>query len=135
MIPADGSHYVYYEPSSTALPRRKVIAWGDDGEPLVVGRRGLVPAWDLGAIKRLGDDEAPAVGAVPGGGWMIDCKDAEGGSWTLPILAWTIHSNGAAVPLTTDSDGVATDATEGLDSYRIYHPAERLPKDPDEPDA
>jgi len=128
MIPADGSHYVYYEKSSNALPRRKIIAWGDEGEPLVVGRRGLVPAWDLGGISRLVTEEAPAVGAVPGGGWMIDCKDDEGGSWTLPILAWTIHANGTASPLTTDADGVATDATEGLASYRIYHPDERLPE-------
>lgn len=130
MIPADGSHHVYYEKSGS-LPRRKVIAWGDDGEPLVAGRRGLVPAWDLGEVSRVNSEEAPAVGAVPGGGWMIDCKDTDGVSWTVPILAWTIHSDGTATPITTDVDGVTTDATEGLDSYRIYHPAERLPDHPD----
>jgi hypothetical protein len=130
MIPADGSHYVHYEKSTNILPRQ-VIAWGDEGEALVVGRRGLVPAWELGAISRLVTGEAPTVGAVPGGGWMIDCKDADGVSWTLPILAWTIHSDGTASPITTDTDGVATDATEGLDSYRIYHPAERFPDAPD----
>jgi hypothetical protein len=125
MIPADGSHYAHYEKSST-LPR-KIVAWGDNGEPLVVGRRGLVPAWEIGELARLGSEQAPAVGAVPGGGWMIECKDDDGGSWTLPILAWTIHSDGTASPLTTDADGVSSDATEGLASYRIYHPDEKLP--------
>ncbi|MGK3945108.1 hypothetical protein ABK046_42825 [Streptomyces caeruleatus] len=131
MIPADGSQYVYYEKSNNTLPRRKVIAWGDNGEPLVVGRRGLVPAWELGSIDRLASEDAPVVGAVSGGGWLIDCKDDEGNEWTLPILAWTIHANGSTTPLTTDRDGVTGDATEGLDSYRIYHHAERLPADSD----
>lgn len=127
MIPADGSHYVQYEPSNTGLPRRPVIAWSDEGTPLVAGRTGLVPAWDLGSVKRIVRDVPPAVGAVPGGGWLIDCKDDEGNEWTLPILAWTIHADGSAIPLTADSDGVTSDATAGVDSCRIYHPDEKWP--------
>lgn len=131
MIPADGSHCVQYERGSGALPRRPVVAWDDEGAPLVVGRRGLVPAFELGAVQRIVRDQHPAVAAVPGGGWLIDCKDDDGITWTLPILAWTVHADGSTTPLTTDADGVTSDATEGLAEYRIYHPDEKLP--PGEP--
>lgn len=122
MIPADGSHYVHYQHSAQGLPVRPVIAWDDDGNPLVTGKRGLVPAYEMGTIKYIRRDSSPAVGAVPGGGWLIECKDDEGNTWTTPILAWTVHADGSAQPLTSDRDGITGDATEGLESYRIYHP-------------
>lgn len=121
MIPADGSHYVHYDPSSNGRRARRVVAWDDNGTPLVAGRHGLVPAHDLGTVKGIREGDAPVVGAVPGGGWMIECKDDEGNTWTSPILAWSIHADSSATPITSDSDGVATDATEGLAEYRVYH--------------
>lgn len=128
MIPADGSHHVHYEKDGGTPPlSRPVVAWDDEGTPFVLGKTGLVPAWKVGTVRRVARDASPAVGAVPGGGWMIDCEGDDGVGWTLPILAWTIHADGSATPLTTDADGLTSDATEGLTSYRIYHPDEKLP--------
>ncbi|MER5918018.1 hypothetical protein ABT124_49150 [Streptomyces sp. NPDC001982] len=59
-------------------------------------------------------DQAATVGAIPGGGWLIDCADDQGNTWTTPILTWTVHADGTATPITTDRDGVTGDATEGL---------------------
>ncbi|GAX57283.1 hypothetical protein [Streptomyces olivochromogenes] len=123
MIPANGSHYVHFEKNGSGyVPRLPVVAWDDDGFPLVVKRGMLRRASDLGSVTGIHQNHAEVVGAVPGGGWLIDCTDSEGNSWTTPILAWTIHADTTAIPLTSDSDGVTSDATEGLESYRIYHP-------------
>jgi hypothetical protein len=123
MIPANGSHYVQFEKNGKGYsPSLPVIAWDDDGFPLVINRGMLRRAYDLGSVARIQQDHVPVVGAVPGGGWLIDCTDDEGNSWTTPILAWTVHADGTATPLTSDSDGVTSDATEGLASHRIYHP-------------
>lgn len=130
MIPANGTYYVHFQDSEGQFTSAKpVVAWDDDGRPLIAGRYGLELAADagLGAIRGIRQASEAVVGAVPGGGWLIDCTDDEGVSWTLPILAWTIHADGAATPLTTDADGVTSDATEGLASYRIHHPQDRLP--------
>ena len=122
MIPADGSYYVHYENNPRGPITKPVIAWDDEGRPLVAGKYGLVPAHELGSVKHIRQDDAPVVAAVPGGGWLIDCKDDDGNTWTTPILAWTIRADGNAVPLTADSDGVTDDATKGLAECRIYHP-------------
>jgi hypothetical protein len=126
MIPADGTHYVHFRlpDGNPGLPS-PVVAWDEDGSPLVVGKWGLVRASDAGrgAVARIKRDNEPVVGAVPGGGWLIDCTDDEGNTWTTPILAWTVHADATTTPLTSDSDGLTGDATEGLSSYRIYHPA------------
>jgi hypothetical protein len=123
MIPADGSYHVHFlttdgKPSIS----KPVVAWGDDGAPLVAGKKGLINAHDYGRVGQVGQTTAGVVGAVPGGGWLIDCTDDEGNTWTVPILAWTIHADGSATALTTDADGLTGDATEGLEKYRIYHP-------------
>ncbi|MFF4846234.1 hypothetical protein ACFY2G_40595 [Streptomyces collinus] len=78
--------------------------------------------WQLEGFDGLRNDNSMIVGAVPGGGWLIDCADAEGNTWTTPILAWTVHADGTARPITTDRDGVTGDATEGLAEFRIHHP-------------
>jgi hypothetical protein len=130
VIAADGSYYVRFL-TAEGKPgvSKPVVAWGTDGTPLVAGKKGLVAASEYGRVERVFQDDAGVVGAVPGGGWMIHCKDDEGTAWTVPILAWTIHTDGSATALTCDADGVTSDATEGLSSYRIYHPSEKLPKD------
>lgn len=123
MIPASGTHYVHFKKGSSGYaPIHPVAAWDDDGAPLVVSRGRLRPAYELGEVERVVQDFSPVVGAVPGGGWLIDCVDSDGNTWTSPILAWTIHADGSAIPITSDSDGLTSDATEGLESYRVYHP-------------
>src|ERR1044072_4854978 len=143
MGPVDGPHSVRFPlpDGNPGLPS-PVVAWDEDGSPLVVGKWGLVRASDAGrgAGARLKRGNEPVAGAVagggrttrengpwgwagPGGGWLIDCTDDEGNTWTPPILAWTVHADATTTPLTSDSDGLTGDATEGLSSYRIYHPA------------
>ena len=129
MIPANGTYHVHFQNAEGKLTSAKpVAAWDDDGRPLIIGRYGLELASDagLGTIRGIRQTDV-VVGAVPGGGWLIDCTDGDGISWTLPILAWTIYADGTTTPLTTDADGVTGDATAGLASYRIHHPLEKLP--------
>ncbi|MFJ6792035.1 hypothetical protein [Streptomyces angustmyceticus] len=123
MIPSTRSHYAKYEtaegrPSAT----RPVIAWDNDGHPMVVGSLGLVRAEECGNFVHVDEYEAPIVAAIPGDGWLVDCKDTEGNTWTDRILAWTVHADGTATPLTTDTEGVTGDATKGVGEYRLYHP-------------
>jgi hypothetical protein len=134
LIPADRSHYAIYENTKgRQTARRPVIAWDDDGHPLVVGPQGLRRAEDLGRFVRLFENAAPVLSAIPGGGWLIECTDDEGVTWTDPIMAWTIHADGTAIPIGVDSDGVTDDATQGLASYRIYHPSSTTPVPKDAP--
>lgn len=125
MIPANGAQYVNYT-TDQGLPGpiRQVLAWDNDGHPMVLGSHGLERAADLGPIQRVRQDTAAVVGAVPGGGWFIEYQDGEGAKQVTPILAWTVHADGSANPLTADQDGLTDDATSGLTSYRVYHPEE-----------
>jgi hypothetical protein len=125
MIPANGAQYVSYT-TGKGLPGpvRQVLAWDNDGHPLVLGTAGLERAANLGSVDRVRQDAAAVVGAVAGGGWLIDYQDDQGNKWTTPILAWTVHADGTASPIGTDRDGVTGDVTDGLSEYRIYHPHE-----------
>lgn len=123
MIPADRSHYAVYENTEgERTAARQIVAWDDDGHPLVVGALGLTRAEECGNFRRIRHDTAPIVAAIPGDGWLIECTDDEGNTWTDRILAWTVHADGVASPIGTDSEGVTDDATHGLAKYRIFHP-------------
>lgn len=125
MIPANGAQRVFYtNDKGLPGPIRQVLAWDTDGHPMVLGSRGLERAADLGPIQHVRQDAAAVVGAVPGGGWFIEYQDDEGTKWTTPILAWTVHADGSATPITSDQDGLTDDATSGLTTYRVYHPEE-----------
>jgi hypothetical protein len=125
MIPANGAQHVHYT-TDQGLPGpiRQVLAWDSDGHPMVLGSHGLERAADLGPVERVRQDAAAVVGAVSGGGWVIEYQDVEGAKWVTPILAWTVHADGSATPITSDEDGLTDDATSGLASYRVYHPDE-----------
>lgn len=123
MIPAKDGHVAIYNRGTTGVHTRPIVAWNNDGEPLVVGDQGLVTAWSLAGYNSVSETPAPVpVTAVPGGGWLIDCVDDDGNTWTDAIVAWVVHSDGSLVPLGTDQHGVTGDATEGLADYRLYHP-------------
>lgn len=125
MIPANGTYYVHFENHKGQFTcAASVTAWDDDGSPMIAGKWGLVRAADagLGAVRAIKHSTEAVVGAVPGGGWLIDCTDEDGAKWTSPILAWTVHADGSATALTSDADGLTGDAAAGLADYRIYHP-------------
>lgn len=125
ILATPGSHCaVFMDDDGRVTATKPVIAWDDDGHPLVTATQGLVRAERYPEFRRIGQPESPVVAAVPGGGWLIECTDADGGTWTDLILAWNIHADGTATPITTDRDGVTSDATSGLADYRIHHPDE-----------
>lgn len=127
MIPAKDGYVAAFNPGTSDYRAHPVVAWNDEGEPLIVGDTGLVRAWNLpgfhGVVQR---PESTVVSAVPGGGWLIDCVDQDGDTWTDVIVAWSVHADGSMAPLGTDREGVTSDATEGLADYRIYHPDSSL---------
>lgn len=127
MIPAKDGHVAIYNKGTTAVYTRPIVAWSDDGEPLVVGPQGLITAWSLAGYDSVLEGQPRSiVTAVPGGGWLIDCVDQDGGTWTDVIVAWAVYSDGSMAPLGTDQHGVTSDATESLADYRIYHPDSSL---------
>lgn len=75
-------------------------------ESLFTGRSGQ------GAVEAAAQEVAAGLVVGP----VLGVGEVEG------VGAWTVHADGSAVALTSDRDGVTGDATEGLKSYRIYHP-------------
>lgn len=130
MIPATDQYYiaVFEGPDGKPSASRPVVAWDEDGHPMVAGERGLARAQTVAVEQELGtfsrvrrrvDDLPPYVAAVPGGGWMIDQVQEDGTIRTVPIVAWSIHQDGSAWAQVANQFGV-THAPVG--KFRIYHP-------------
>lgn len=134
MIPAMRAFSAVYRTKNNRFVHRPVIAWDDNGVPLVAGKRRLVEASDLGIQDNIGlftgivEAQEVVVAAVPGGGWLIDCTGEDGDTWTEPIVSWVVRADGTATPITTDDHGLTDEATSGLASYRIYHPGVPAPR-------
>jgi hypothetical protein len=61
MIPADGDFYADFKTAEGGWPAagRKVIAWDDEGHPLVLGEKGLVRPEALSGLVFVGVRELP----------------------------------------------------------------------------
>jgi hypothetical protein len=139
MIPADPNLMAVFEgPDGKPSASRTVVAWADDGHPMVLGERGLLRAEALAAnedvgqfrrVRRRTDELPPCVAAVPGGGWLVDTWWEDGACTTAPVLLWTVHSDGSVVPVDTDFHGVTSSALGAGERSYVYHP------DHDSPDA
>lgn len=96
-----------------------VVAWSDDGQALVVDRKGgglRVAATVAGFVRLVHKTE---VTIVPGGGWMGDFDD-DITRTTMPVVAWRIEDDGDGRPLfTIDTGDVAADGC-----VRVWHPAQ-----------
>lgn len=132
MIPARG-HVISFklEPTEGRRPweRRPVIAWDDDGRPLIAGRRSLVYPDAIDVIDgqpvtswRLDEDDGYEA-TVPGGGWMVTQRFAEGDTRTTPVVAWQISPDGWGRPLIADPDGVITADNDTATETTYWHPA------------
>lgn len=131
MIPADGEHFAQYtREDGQHGTSQKVIAWANNGDAMVLGEAGLVPAQNLPGFQRIyrGVNASPIVGAIPGGGWLVDSLMDDGEWVTAPVLAWAVHADGTASPIDTDYAGETGDARAAERCY-IYHP------DHDDPEA
>jgi hypothetical protein len=122
MIPATGSFFAHYD-GVDAQPR-KVIAWSDKGSPMVLGDGGLVTAQTFPGFNRVirRGDLAPAVAALPGGGWMVDTLWEDGDVTATPVLLWAVHSDGTATPMDTDHNGETSSALHSGERHYVYHP-------------
>jgi hypothetical protein len=107
-----------------------VIAFDDDGRPLVLGERGLVPAESLDGFHSLATTVEHTV--IPGAGWIaavaIDDDDRFDPGvgfgdprryFHVPVVAWLIDDDGEGVPLVARPDGT-TATWEGP----VFHPDE-----------
>ncbi|MFD8556803.1 hypothetical protein ACFV1N_05880 [Streptosporangium canum] len=111
---------------------RPVLAWGDQGEPLVADPgRGLIPVdaeWAASTFVRLQLANPPAT-VIPGGGWMATYTEHAGTEQTAPIVAWRIDSLGVGHPLVTDDSGSLHDLTDPGETdlsepVHVWHPAQ-----------
>jgi hypothetical protein len=101
---------------------KPVVAWGDDGDPLVVGRRGLELASRLlgGDIETWELEENEYTHTIPGGGWMVTVDDGLG-VMTFPVVAWQIDRDGYGRALTAGGDGELT--REDSKDCAYWHPS------------
>lgn len=133
MIPAPPGWFASYRQTNpdhrTHMP---VIAWNDEGVPLVADSKTgrLRPADGYSNFDRVGpatiDNPAPIVAVIPGGGWRVERGDGDG-TWSEPLVAWGLDTNGNLHALDADSTGLVMPVDEG--DIRIYHPDSSVQSD------
>lgn len=118
MIPARGYVAVYLSEDSKQKHTKPVIAWDDEGAPLVAGDRKLVRADFWINFHGIAEDDNPPLMVVPGGGWMITYSGGDQHR-TEPVVAWAIDDFGYGKPLATDGGGLVM-PEEG--DICVWHP-------------
>lgn len=110
MIKAEPGYHAKYAANEQRIkPSAKdVVAWADDGHPMVVGDKGLVRAESLPGYEGLGLDGSPMPFAfIPGNGWMVERENGE----RDPLVAWAMCTYGGgegvfALPVFTEESEV-----------------------------
>jgi hypothetical protein len=128
--PGITAEYLINENGKTRHLSKAVVAFDDDGEPLVAGTRELVHARNYGSNYELTDwagDDYTAI--IPGGGWRVEWPDGT----SEPLIGWAQKPGRRIVALDTDRTGVVEDSDEWTGEYRIYHPDTITPPDPQTP--
>lgn len=122
MIPAppgiSADYAVKREDGSTYYMSRTVVAFNDDGDPLVTGRKGLVCARVHEGSYELSDYGDGYTALIPGGGWRVEWP----GGRSEPLTGWACKPGGRIVALSADESGAVEDSDEWSGEYRIYHP-------------
>lgn len=129
MIPANPGLVARFEREDSQgnpiLTYRRVEAWGDSREPLVVGDKGrLVPAEELPHFAEVVEEGQPDphIGFIAGQGWRLRYRHPETGeTWTEPVVGFAFTADGQGVPLEAMS-GVVSPAEGG--TYRLLPPNE-----------
>lgn len=130
MIPAHGyaARFKIDQPNGRHYHNnRPVIAWGDDGEALVLDTKTgrLVPASSYRNFAGIVEVRAPIVAAVPAQGWSAVFREADGSLITDPLVAWTIDADGTAAPVGTSRDGLSDDPTTIGNFVQLLAPGEQ----------
>lgn len=137
MIPSNKQYVARYkierEKGPTYYDDRPVVAWGDDGEALVVdARRGrLVSADSFSNFVGLDTESHRVVAAIPADGWAAVFSHKEGTLTTDPLIAWLVRSNGSVTPAGMSRDGVSDDPTMIGNFVQLIAPGE----EPEQPDS
>lgn len=132
MIPATRPHTAYFKHEQTGPDGKThttysdlpVIAWDEDGYPLVTGKHGrLVVAGSYGNFLYVTEaDGGHVVAAIPGGGWRAAWKQNDGTEFVEPVLAWLVQADGIVKPVSADVEG-DVDVIEGdPDRVRLIAP-------------
>lgn len=155
MIPAPPGTFARYKRKDGARPGRwydhkVIIAWDDDGHPLVVDEETgiLTPAsnWDnYDGMGRWGGTlgaYAPIAAIAPAEGWRIAYTSPDTGERRDdPLVGWGINAAGDISPLFAADGGIVLPAFDWAgpgpaghaagDGYRIYHPSAESAVDKD----
>ncbi|MFR9796612.1 hypothetical protein ACL02U_12010 [Streptomyces sp. MS06] len=128
MIPASQPHEARYRHESDGrihYTTKAVIAWDDDGYPLVVGRDGcqLVRANGWRNFHDVVPVDPPVTAAFPAAGWQVVYKDDDSAEYRIPLTAWLTLADGSLRPVDVGTDGFADDPTECLNFVRLVPPS------------
>lgn len=91
----------------SAWYHRRVVAFDDEGVPMVVSEHGLTRARsfsNFGGIQDAVDEFDDYRAVMPAVGWHAGGKSGDGSHWSQPLVAWGLKSDGVLVPL-IDMDG------------------------------
>lgn len=100
MIPARPGHTVRFERGDV----EPVVAWDDDGGPLIAGTCSLVNPNLVGSY-RLGWERVSTHAFVAHPGWRVRFTNGEPpGSWTSPVIAWAFDNAGGVRPIVHDDE-------------------------------
>lgn len=78
-----------------------VVAWSDDGTPLVIDyHQGRL----VEAVGKLHAEDR-IIQLIPGTGWQVTFNAGQEDESTEPLLAWGLRTDGSVVPLATDCNG------------------------------
>lgn len=80
-----------------------VVAWDDEGRPLVLDRkRGRLA---LGHGELFHDDNFNVRQIMPGRGYTVVFNPGTPEQFTEPLLAWAVTADGNVIPIACDSTG------------------------------
>lgn len=125
MIPASQPHearYKHEDDGHVHFTEKPVIAWSDDGEPLVVDGTRLVPAHRWNNFHDVVPCSPPIVTALPADGWHVEYKDDDGSTYTSPVTAWLVRSDGSCTAIDTDATGYSDEPTTCSNFVRLVPP-------------
>lgn len=126
MIPATHPYEARFthknDDGRTTFSFKPVIAWDDDGQPLVAGKRKLMVASSFTNFDRImAADDSPVVATVPGDGWRAEFKDEDGSTISDPVIAFAVRADGTGLPIQVGSDGEVDTSTSASNFSRLYH--------------
>lgn len=143
MIPAHPNHgHVVTFNLDLHPPKRPwvslpVLAWNDEGAPLVAHGRGLAHPDTVTHLRAAAvidwyideADDMHVASVAPGNGWMARYVEANGDTYDEPVLAWQIDPGGDGRAILLDSEGFVTEhdtrSLEGRDLPTYWHPEYR----------